>query len=68
MHSLTKPSTIMTNLKAQLKEKSLLDFITLIVFLVLVSILTNTIFNIATSIDKGTYSTSIVDLKFPLNK
>ncbi|HEX9825587.1 MAG TPA: hypothetical protein VGA80_03235 [Flavobacteriaceae bacterium] len=58
----------MTNLKAQFKEKDLLDFITLIVFLILVSILTNTIFDLATSIDKGTYSTSIVDLKFPLNK
>jgi hypothetical protein len=58
----------MTNLKSQFKEKDLLDFITLIVFLILVSILTNTIFDLATSIDKGTYSTSIVDLKFPLNK
>ncbi len=58
----------MTNFKTNLGQKSILDFFTLIVFLILLSILTNTIFEVVTTIDKGTYSTSIADLKFPLHK
>lgn len=65
---LTIHRLLMTNLKTNFGQKSILDFFTLIVFLMLLGILTNTIFEVYTSIDKGTYSTSIVDLKFPLQK
>jgi len=65
---LTIHRLIMTNKKTCHKFRCLHDLFTLIVFLILLSIVTNTIFEVATSIDKGTYSTSIADLKFPLHK
>jgi len=61
---LTNHQLIMKNKTACHKFRCMHDLFTLIALLTLVILLSNYVYNIAISMKKGTYSTSLVDLKF----
>jgi len=66
-HSLTKPSTKVKNYNTTNKLREKLDFLTLIVFIILVSLLANLVFDVITSMNTDTYTNTIVDLRLPRN-